>query len=132
MSNLELQASTDEPLLSDKEWQAIGLQLELSGRECDVLRYVVEDVKESIIARRLGISSHTVHTHMNRLYEKLGVGSRVELILLIFREYIAHTCQRCFEGCGLEAAPCDCAGAHWLSGGDLQSRGHGRIFPEPP
>ena len=61
--------------------------------------YAFEDVKESRIARRLGISAYTVHNHVCRLDKKLGVGSRPELIRLIFSEHIANTCPRCCERC---------------------------------
>ena len=63
MSILKLRALMNEPLLSNDDWQAIGSELELTGRELDVLRRMAKDEKESAIACRLGISSHTVHTH---------------------------------------------------------------------
>ena len=94
--NLKLRSPTDQPLLSDEEWQYIGCQLKLSGRELDILRYLIKDEKELTIAHLIGISFHTVHTHLHRLYEKLGVNSRVEVIVLIFREYLAHARQERF------------------------------------
>ena len=36
----------------------------------------------------LGISPHTVHTHLERLYRKLGVGSRVALTTKIAFEVL--------------------------------------------
>jgi DNA-binding NarL/FixJ family response regulator len=107
LSILQLRAATEQPLLSDEEWRAIGCQLKLSGRELDILRYLVTGEKELTIAHRLGISSHTVHTHLHRLYEKLGVSSRLEVIVLIFREYLAHTRQERFGPCNLEHSPSD-------------------------
>lgn len=79
----------DAPLLREAEWQIIVDRLNFSPREMQIVRHVMEDLKEQTIARRLGISPHTVHTHLKRLYGKLGVSSRVELILRIFREYAA-------------------------------------------
>jgi Bacterial regulatory proteins, luxR family len=42
----------------------------------------------------LGISSHTVHTHLERLYHKLAVGSRAALISRIFVEYLSLRAER--------------------------------------
>jgi DNA-binding CsgD family transcriptional regulator len=62
-----------------------------SAREFDIARLIVEkDEKESTIARRLGISVHTVHIHLNRLFVKVGVHSRAQLIVMVFREFEAH------------------------------------------
>ena len=76
--------------LTKVEWDRISDHLGFSPRELQIVRHVMADAKEHTIARRLDISIHTVHTHLKRLYGKLGVGSRVELILLIFREYVAY------------------------------------------
>ena len=110
MSLLKLRSPT-APLLSDEEWQDIGCQLKLSGRELDILRYLIKDEKELTIAHRLGISFHTVHTHLHRLYEKLGVSSRLDVIVLVFREYITHARQKWFKPCNLEHSPSDRAAA---------------------
>lgn len=67
---------------------AIGTQLRLSWRESQVLGRVLVGEGESAIAERLGLSGHTVHTYFERLYRKLGVASRSDLILRIFAEYV--------------------------------------------
>lgn len=81
--------SDASPLL-EAEWDWIVRQLELSPRELQIVRLVMVDAKERTIARRLGISIHTVHTHLKRIYAKSCVNSRIELILGIFREYVAY------------------------------------------
>ena len=68
-----------ENLFSEEQWQAIALSLGLSAREFQVLRPIFDDEPDAAIACRLGISSHTVHTHLGRLYRKLGVRSRGQL-----------------------------------------------------
>lgn len=45
----------------------------LSRRECDVLRLLAEGRSYVEVARRLGISAHTVATHVKNAYRKLGV-----------------------------------------------------------
>jgi len=79
-------------LFSAEIWQRLSCSLELSQRECDILQAVFEDQKESCIASNLGISSHTVHTHLERVYRKLHVSSRVALVIRVFSEYLSiHT-----------------------------------------
>ena len=74
-------------LFSDQEWSRITESLRLSPRERQVTQGVLEDLKESAIARRLGISRHTVHTHIERIYHKLTVSSRVQLVVRVVAEY---------------------------------------------
>jgi DNA-binding CsgD family transcriptional regulator len=75
-------------VFSEDDWRALSGSLALSPREAQILRGVFDDQKESAIASHLGISSHTVHTHLERLYRKLGVRSRVALVTRVFVEYI--------------------------------------------
>lgn len=52
----------------------------LSERERDVVRLVVEGLSDLQIATRLEISETTVGSHLRRIYSKLQVHSRAELI----------------------------------------------------
>ena len=74
---------------SDAQWQTVADRLQLSEREFDIVRGVLDDRKQSSIAARLGISSHTVHSYMVRLYLKLGVSSRMELAMRVMAEHLA-------------------------------------------
>lgn len=71
------------------EWQAIAVCLAFSTRESQVARMLMDDVTEPDIAVRLSISTHTVHAHVERLYRKLLVHSRHQLILRIFNAYLS-------------------------------------------
>lgn len=53
----------------------------LSPREEDVVRCVVSGKRNAEIARELEITEETVKTHLNRIFRKLGVRDRVELVL---------------------------------------------------
>ena len=75
--------------LAPHRWTVIANALGLSGRELDVVRCILDGRSEESTAGVLGISSHTVHTHVDRLHRKLQVGNRAELILRIFREYVS-------------------------------------------
>ena len=53
----------------------------LSRREQEVVRCVAEGLSNREIAQRLGLTEHTVKNYLFRIFDKLGVSSRVELIL---------------------------------------------------
>ncbi len=75
-------------ILSVPQWTALGLALRFSPRELQIVQAVFDDLKESAIADTLGISAHTVHTHLERLYRKLGVRGRSTMIIRIFAEQL--------------------------------------------
>jgi DNA-binding NarL/FixJ family response regulator len=54
----------------------------LTSREIEVVRMLARGLRSSSIAAELHISEGTVKTHLHRIYEKLGVDGRVNLILL--------------------------------------------------
>jgi DNA-binding CsgD family transcriptional regulator len=78
-------------MLSQLAWREIARSLHLSTRELQIIRGVFDDRTEYCIAADLGISSHTVHTHFDRLHHKLGVSDRVSLVLRVIREFVALT-----------------------------------------
>ena len=57
----------------------------LSARETDVVRCVAEGLSNREIAQRLKLTEHTVKNYLFRIFDKLGVSSRVELVLYAFR-----------------------------------------------
>lgn len=60
---------------------ADGLSL-LSKRELEVVQYLVQGLTNREIADRIGLSQHTVKNYLFRIFDKLGVSSRVELLFL--------------------------------------------------
>ena len=78
-------------MFSDQAWEAIARSLRLSGQELKIVRGVFDDRTEITIASELGISPHTVHTHRERLYHKLGVTDRVKLVLRVMERYVTLT-----------------------------------------
>jgi len=59
---------------------ASGMPL-LTKREEDVVRLLAEGYTNREIARALHLSTHTVKNYLFRMFEKLGISSRVELVL---------------------------------------------------
>lgn len=56
----------------------------LTERELEVLQLVAEGLTNREIARRLFISPSTVRTHLEHVFEKLGVGSRTAAVRAAF------------------------------------------------
>ncbi len=85
VSNLELEfllelVITLRPL---KIQQTGGMAL-LTPRERDVARLVAEGMRNQEIALNLNISEHTVRNYLLKIFDKLGISSRVELVLYAF------------------------------------------------
>ena len=75
-------------LFCEKAWAGLAEKLELSPRQMEVARYVLADQSDGEIAQALGLSRGTVHTHVERLHEKLHVHSRVQLATQVFAAYL--------------------------------------------
>jgi DNA-binding NarL/FixJ family response regulator len=70
---------------------ANGLSL-LSKREMDVVRSLAEGLTNREIAERLGLSQHTIKNYLFRVYDKLGVSSRLELLFMTLTQAVSpHT-----------------------------------------
>ena len=69
-----------QPRKSFSRNEAAVRSLGLTSRECEILDLLASGESNKEIARRLGISPHTVKTHVARVYEKLGVQRRVVAI----------------------------------------------------
>ncbi len=89
--NLSSGSPTDPPgsaLLSTGTWPSLAQSLRLSPRELQIVKGVFADHKEQSIADDLGISPHTVGTYLQRIYVKLRVASRPQLIVRVIAEYL--------------------------------------------
>ena len=64
-----------------KAVDANGLNI-LSKREIEVVRSLAEGLTNREIAVRLGLSQHTIKNYLFRIFDKLGVSSRMELMFL--------------------------------------------------
>ncbi len=58
-----------------------GLNL-LSKRELEVVQCLVQGFTNREIADHMGLSQHTIKNHLFRVFDKLGVSSRVELLFM--------------------------------------------------
>lgn len=67
-------------LLSSRGARPAG-EIELTGREREVLQLVVDGMANKQIARRLGISEKTVKGHLTNLFQRIGVADRTQAAL---------------------------------------------------
>ena len=64
---------------------AEGMNL-LSDRELQVVHCLVEGLTNREIAARLKLSQHTIKNHLFRIFDKLGVSSRIELLFMTLNQ----------------------------------------------
>jgi DNA-binding CsgD family transcriptional regulator len=76
-------------LVPVESWSRLRDALRLSDRELQIVQGIFEDQKQESIAFALGISPHSVNTYMQRIYAKLRIGSRPQLIVRVMSEYLA-------------------------------------------
>src|SRR5262249_12994419 len=72
-----LEALADAPII--RPLASVGLS-QLSAREVEVVNCLAEGLSNREIAERLNLSRHTVKNYMFRIFDKVGVSSRVELL----------------------------------------------------
>mgnify|MGYP000571286458 CR=1 FL=1 len=88
-------------LLEEEELQSFSISaLELLGitkREAEVLFWIAQDKSNAGIAKAIGCSEGTVRKHLEHLYEKLGVQTRMAAVMValeklgLFKaEFAAH------------------------------------------
>ena len=58
----------------------------LAPKENELANLVAEGLTNREVAKKLGVSEHTVSNYLFRIYEKLGISSRVELALYVVRQ----------------------------------------------
>ena len=78
-----LDVLASSPAISAVDHQGMNL---LSDREMEVVRCLAEGLTNREIGERLGLSRHTVKNYLFRIFDKIGVSSRMELLYLTLRQ----------------------------------------------
>ena len=63
---------------------------QLSNRETEIISCVAAGLRNAEVAERLSIGESTVKTHLNNIFQKLGIRDRVELALYAHRVGLAE------------------------------------------
>ncbi len=61
-------------------------EAQLSKRETEILQKVAYGATTKVVAQELGISPHTVKTHLERIFEKLGANDRAQAVAIAIRK----------------------------------------------
>lgn len=67
-----------------------GISL-LTEQEEKIVFHVCEGLTNREIAEHMGLSEHTVKNHLFRIYSRLGISSRVEVMFSVFTQHVVHT-----------------------------------------
>jgi DNA-binding CsgD family transcriptional regulator len=73
-----------KPALTTKEWARVVKALRLSPQQGRIIELILQAKRDKEIALSLGVNVWTVRTHLTRMFTRLGVADRVELLLLVF------------------------------------------------
>ena len=57
----------------------------LAQRETEIANLVADGMTNQEVAQKLGVAEHTISNYLSRIYDKLGVSTRVELALYVFK-----------------------------------------------
>ncbi|MFJ4521913.1 ATP-binding protein [Streptomyces sp. NPDC088810] len=78
-----LRTRSDDHRATTDEGQAVDDRSALTGREFMVAELVADGLTNRQIAERLGLSAHTVATHLDKVRDKLGMRSRTRIALWV-------------------------------------------------
>ena len=83
--------SKEYQVFSAAVWDSIKRSLSFSGRQEEICKLLLNGASDKQIASALGIALPTVRTHLSRLFQKMKVQDRYELVLKLFQ----HFCSSC-------------------------------------
>ncbi len=77
-------AAADSPPLSRNQWIRAVEALALSPQQARIVSLILQGKRDKQIAAAMGVRIATVRTHLGRLFARIGVADRVELLLMVF------------------------------------------------
>ena len=84
-ARMEAQAGSTLPRRRRSEGSPHERAERLTGRELEILQLTADGLGPDAISRQLGISRHTLRTHVQNAMTKLGVHSKLEAITFAIR-----------------------------------------------
>jgi hypothetical protein len=90
-------AAAREPFSEEREswsipfeaWPYLAVSLRLSNRELQIVKGIFADRELEEIAHDNGANKEFVYRSLQRIFIKLGIGSRAELVVRVMAEYLA-------------------------------------------
>lgn len=79
---------TGAEMLPKEAWSAIAQSCGLSPRELQIIRGIFDNHTEHAIASSLGISKHTIHTYLTRIFRKLNATTRTQVVLRVMQRFL--------------------------------------------
>jgi len=73
------------PPLSADQWKRIAKELALPPQQRRIVELILRNACDKQIAAALRIGRPTVRTYLSRIFARLGVSDRLELVLLVLR-----------------------------------------------
>lgn len=83
--------------LSDDLWNVIAAELAFSPQQKRIVELILRNACDKQNASLLGRRRPTIRTHLDRIFRRLNVEDRGELVLLIFR--LSHRSRQQRECC---------------------------------
>jgi DNA-binding CsgD family transcriptional regulator len=80
----ENQALKEVEIPSEKQWIPSIQRLRLSPRQKQIVLLLMKGDRDKTIAYSMGLSYNTIRTYLQRIYHKVGVTDRGELMLRVF------------------------------------------------
>ncbi len=70
--------------MADATWRRVAKELGLSPQQRRIVELLLRAQRDKAIAATLGLSVPTVRTYMGRIFDRVGVADRMELVLRVF------------------------------------------------
>jgi len=90
-----------QDILSSAEWAVVAQAFGLSPREIEVVQCMFEGLGDRETSAALGCTRSTVHTHVTRLFRKVGENRRERVVVVV----IAAALDRCSQSVTPERSP---------------------------
>jgi DNA-binding NarL/FixJ family response regulator len=82
---LESQEATLRPLPMDPcVWTGVKAALELSPQQARIVELLLRGMRDKQIAVAMELRVPTIRTYLNRIFKRLGVQDRLELVVRVF------------------------------------------------
>jgi DNA-binding NarL/FixJ family response regulator len=72
------------PFISPDEWQHIVASLQLSPQQAKIISLILQGKQDKEIGRELALNRYTIRTYLRRVFDRVALEDRMELVLHIF------------------------------------------------